>query len=231
MHSVQDVPANLSRVLSPIAIGPVTVKNRVVRTGHGTGIGKGTMNPALIAYHAERARGGVGLTIIEALAVGTSAYPFLIAEAEGLVEGYKELMRQCAPHGMKIFQQIGHLGNESPELDGSPPWSSSDSIGAMLGVPAQAMTLAQIDFLVDCYVRAARDCAEGGLDGIELHMAHGYLIHQFLSPLHNRRTDEYGGSFENRMRLSIRLLETVRAARGTGQTRLSEAPGGETWTR
>lgn len=212
MHQVQDAPANLRNVLSPIALGPVEIKNRVVRTGHGTGIGKGTMNAELIAYHVERAKGGVGLTIIEALAVGTSAYPFLISGSSGLVDGYEELVRQCAPYGMKIFQQIGHLGNEVPELDGSPPWSSSDSVGAMLGIPAQAMTVGQIDFLVECYVQAARDCVEGGLHGIELHMAHGYLVHQFLSPLHNRRQDDYGGDFENRARLSIRLLESVRAA-------------------
>lgn len=212
MKLINGIPETLSRVLSPITIGPVRVKNRVVRTGHGTGIGKGTMNPELVAYHVERAKGGVGLTIIEALAVGTSVYPFLVSGAPGLLEGYRDLVAQCAPHDMKIFQQIGHLGNEIPEADGSPPWSSSDSIGGLLGVPAQAMTLAQIDFLVDCYVRAARDCAEGGLDGVELHMAHGYLVHQFLSPLHNRREDEYGGSFENRLRLSIRLLEAVRAA-------------------
>ena len=212
MHLVENARANLSHVLSPIAIGPVRVPNRVVRTGHGTGIGKGTMNPALIAYHVERAKGGVGLTIIEALAVGSSAYPFLVSGAPGLVEGYRDLAAQCAPHGMKIFQQIGHLGNEVPELDGSPPWSSSDSVGAMVGIPSQPMTLAQMDFLVECYVKAARDCADGGLDGVELHMAHGYLLQQFLSPLYNRREDAYGGSFENRIRLPVRLLEAVRAA-------------------
>lgn len=205
-------PANLARVLSPIDIGPVRIKNRVVRTGHGTGIGKGTMNDALVGYHVERAKGGVGLTIIEALAVGSSAYPFLVSGAEGLVEGYRKLVEQSEPYDMKIFQQIGHLGNEIPELDGSPPWSSSDSVGAMVGVPARAMTHAQIDFLVDCYEKAARDCVSGGLHGVELHMAHGYLLQQFLSPVHNRRDDEYGGSFENRARLPIRLLERVRGA-------------------
>lgn len=214
VRSVEDISAvgrsRYPRALSPLAIGPVTVANRIVRTGHGTGIGAGTMNANLIDYHVERAKGGVGLTILEALAVGSSAYPFLFSGAPGLIEGYRTLIDHVAPYGMKIFQQIGHLGNEIPELDGSPPWSSSDSVGALVGIPAQAMTLAQIDFLVDCYARAAQDCAEGGLDGIELHMAHGYLIQQFLSPLYNRRTDQYGGNFENRARLALRLLETVR---------------------
>lgn len=201
----------MKRVFSPLQIGPVTVKNRIVRTGHGTGFGGGTMSPALIEYHVERAKGGVGLTIVEAMAVGSSVYPFLISGAPGLLEGYRTLMDRVRPEGMKVFQQLGHLGNEIPEADGSPPWSSSDSVGAFIGVQSQAMTLAQIDSLVECYARAARDCEAGGLDGVELHMAHGYLVQQFLSPLFNQRTDDYGGSCENRLRLAIRLLETVRS--------------------
>lgn len=197
-------------VLSPLTMGPVTVPNCVVRTGHGTGFGEGTMSSALIDYHVERAKGGVGLTIIEALAVGSSAYPFLVAGSPGLVEGYQTLMERVRPYGMKVFQQINHLGNEIPEADGSPPWSASDTVGALVGVQAQPMTLAQIDQLVECYASAARDCEAGGLDGVELHMAHGYLVQQFLSPLFNHRSDEYGGSFENRVRLALRLLETVR---------------------
>jgi 2,4-dienoyl-CoA reductase-like NADH-dependent reductase (Old Yellow Enzyme family) len=112
---------------------------------------------------------------------------------------------------MKIFQQLGHLGDEIPQQDGSPPLSASDSIGAFVGVPAEPFTLAQIDELIDCHVNAANDCASGELDGVELHMAHGYLIQQFMSPLHNRRTDRYGGSFENRTRLAVEIAQAVRA--------------------
>ena len=168
------------------------------------------MNDALVDYHVERAKGGVGLTILEALAIGTSVYPFLYSGAPGLVEGYQKLIAACEPFGMKVFQQIGHLGNDIPEADGSPPWSSSDTVGASAGIPAQAMSHEQIEFMIDCYRKAARDCAEGGLHGIELHMAHGYLVQQFLSPLHNRRDDEYGGSFANRTRFAVRLLKAVR---------------------
>ncbi len=199
------------RTLSPLGIGPVTVRNRVVRTGHGTGFGGGTMSPALIDYHVARARGGVGLTIIEAMAVGSSVYPFLMAGAPGLVDGYRTLMERVRPFDMKVFQQLGHLGNEIPEADGSPPWSASDTIGALVGVQSQPMTRAQIERLAGAYAAAARDCEAGGLHGIEVHMAHGYLLQQFLSPLFNRRDDEYGGEFENRLRLPIRVLEAVRA--------------------
>ena len=70
----------------------------------------------------------------------------------------------------------------------------------------------QIDELIECYIAAALACAEGGLDGVELHMAHGYLMQQFLSPLTNSRTDEYGGSFENRVRLPLQVARAVRSA-------------------
>ncbi|MCX7057864.1 MAG: NADH:flavin oxidoreductase, partial [Proteobacteria bacterium] len=197
MSTSQDpaVTRRYRRTLSPLAIGPVTVHNRVVRTGHGTGFGGGTMSPALIDYHVARARGGVGLTILEAMAVGSSVYPFLVAGAPGLVDGYRTLMERVRPFDMKVFQQLGHLGNEIPEADGSPPWSASDSVGALVGVQAQPMTHAQIDRLVEAYA-----------------MAHGYLLQQFLSPLFNHRDDDYGGEFENRLRLPIRVLEAVRAA-------------------
>jgi 2,4-dienoyl-CoA reductase-like NADH-dependent reductase (Old Yellow Enzyme family) len=202
----------LKHVLTPVRLGPVTVPNRIARTAHGTGIGGGTMNEALIDYHVARAKGGVGLTVIEAAQVHRTFYPFFNAGAPGLVDGYRRLMERVRPHGMKVFQQLGHLGNEIPQADGSPPWSSSDTVGALLGIQSQPMSKAQIAELVECYAAAAKDCEAGGLDGVEVHMAHGYLIQQFLSPLYNFRDDEYGGSFENRARFALEVLEAVRAA-------------------
>ena len=202
---------SLRHILQPLAVGPIALKNRVVRTGHGTGLGGGTISNDLIEYHAERAIGGVGLTILELMALHSSAYPFLRAESAGVLEGYRELMARVRPLGMRVFQQLGHLGNEIMQADGSPPWSSSATVGAFVGIPAEAMTKSQIDELVECYVAAARVCAEGGLDGVELHMAHGYLVQQFLSPLFNHRTDAYGGPFENRIRIALEIAQAVRA--------------------
>lgn len=201
----------LKHIIKPVQIGLVTIPNRVVRTGHGTGLGGGTISDALIGYHVARAKGGVGLTILELMALHSSAYPFLMANGEGVVEGYRKLMEQVRPFGMRVFQQLGHLGNEIMQADGSPPWSSSDSVGAFVGIPAEPINKRQISELIDCYVAAAKNCEAGGLDGIELHMAHGYLLQQFLSPLHNRRTDEYGGSFENRTRIAVEVATAVRS--------------------
>ena len=202
----------LRHILRPLAIGPVEIPNRVVRTGHGTGLGGGTISDDLIAYHVARAKGGVGLTILELMSLHSSAYPFLTANAPTILEGYRKLMEQVRPYGMRVFQQLGHLGNEIPQADGSPPWSSSATVGAFVGIPAEPISKKQIAELIDCYVAAAQNCAAGGLDGVELHMAHGYLIQQFLSPLHNHRSDEYGGSFENRMRIAVEIATAVRAA-------------------
>lgn len=202
----------LKHILTPVKLGPATLPNRVVRTAHGTGIGGGTMNDALVEYHAARAKGGVGLTVIEAAQVHRTFYPFFNAGAPGLVEGYRKLMERVRPHGMKVFQQLGHLGNEIPQADGTPPWSSSDTVGALLGIQSQPMTKAQIAELVDCYFAAAKDCETGGLDGVEVHMAHGYLLHEFLSPLSNVRNDAYGGARERRMRFPLEVFDAVRAA-------------------
>lgn len=170
------------------------------------------MSKTLVDYHVARARGGVGLTILEVASVYRSAYPFLIAGAAGMVEGYQSLMRQVRPYGMRVFQQLGHLGNEIHQRDGSPPISSSDSIGPITGIRAEAMTRTDIVALIAAYVAAAKDCVRGGLDGVELHMAHGYLVQQFLSPLHNQRTDEYGGDFAGRVRIALEIAGAVREA-------------------
>jgi 2,4-dienoyl-CoA reductase-like NADH-dependent reductase (Old Yellow Enzyme family)/thioredoxin reductase len=113
---------------------------------------------------------------------------------------------------MKLFQQLWHAGHNSAPMDGSPPWSSSDLPGVLVGLPAIPMTKAMIDEIVGAYADTARRCKEWGLDGVEIHAAHGYLPAQFLSPAINNREDDYGGPFENRVRF---LLEVVRAVRAS----------------
>ena len=197
-------------VLSPITIGGVQIPNRVVRTAHGTGIGGGTMSDDLVAYHAARARGGVGLTIVEILSVHPTSPGTLNTFDPNLPAGYEKLMNACAPHGMKVFQQIWHAGHNGVPLDGSPPWSASDVASPEVGLVPRPMSKAQIDEIVAAYAAAVELCKQSGLDGVEIHGAHGYLPQQFLSANTNKREDEYGGSLENRMRF---LLEIMRACR------------------
>ncbi len=197
-------------VLSPITIGGVKVPNRVVRTAHATGIGAGQMTEDLIEYHAARARGGVGLTIVEILSVHHTSPASLNAFDTTLPAGYEKLMAACAPHGMKVFQQIWHAGHNGTPLDGSPPWSPSDIPSPQVGIVPRPMTKAQIDEIIEAYAATVKLCKDSGLDGVEIHGAHGYLPQQFLSTNTNKRTDEYGGSLENRMRF---LMEIMRACR------------------
>jgi 2,4-dienoyl-CoA reductase-like NADH-dependent reductase (Old Yellow Enzyme family) len=206
----------LKKVLEPIKIGAVEIPNRVARTAHATGFGLplATMSDDLIEYHFERAKGGVGLTILESLMVHPTSPGTLNIGAPGLVEGYRKLVERVRPYGMKLFQQLNHTGSVYPPMDGSPPWSSTDAAGPYTGVRATAMTVAQIHELTAAFVSAAQDAERGGIDGVEVHCAHGYLLNSYLSALHNKRSDDYGGSFENRIRLVREILEGIRAATG-----------------
>ncbi|HJV86588.1 MAG TPA: FAD-dependent oxidoreductase [Noviherbaspirillum sp.] len=202
----------LTHVLQPISIGGVSIPNRVVRSAHGTRFGGGLMSDDLIAYHALRARGGVGLSILEIMAVHPSSPSGLNGFDPRIGEGFGRLLDAVRPHGMRLFQQIWHGGHHTMPQDGGPPWSASDIPGPRLGVAPVPMTRAMIDEIVDSYARTARMCQELGLDGVEIHAAHGYLIHQFLSPATNQREDDYGGSFDNRIRFLLDVVTAVRAA-------------------
>jgi len=156
----------LTHVLKPIEIAGVTVPNRVVRTAHGTGIGGGTMSDDLIAYHAARARGGVGLTVLEILGVHpTSPAPLNMFDPT-LDDGYAKLMEGVAPYGMVVFQQLWHAGHNGTPIDGSPPWSASDIPNPLGGDVPVPMTKDMIDEVVGAYAAAAVRCEKAGLQGV-----------------------------------------------------------------
>lgn len=229
----------LTHVFTPFEIGAVTVKNRIVRTAHGTALGAPTMahpgeiNDAFIAYHEARARGGVGLTILEIGGVhATGPTPIRLWE-DSVIPEFERLMAALEPYGMPVFQQLYHGGHH--DVIGAPPtapWSASDVASPYIGLVPHPMTKGEIDEMVGCYAAAARRAKAGGLQGVEVHAAHGYLPGQFLSLLTNRREDDYGGSFENRLRFPREVLAAIRAEVGTDfpvGIRLSAAeavPGG-----
>jgi len=203
----------LDRVLSPIAINGVVIKNRVVRTAHGTNLGGGALSDDLIAYHEARARGGVGLSMLEASGIHPSGPMTLNAWDDSIIPRYELLMRAVRPHGMRVFSQLNHLGSDLG-APGEKPWSASELVNPNNNAQTHAMTLGEIAAMVEAFAAAARRAVAGGLDGVEVHCAHGYLIQQFLSPHTNRREDAYGGSFENRMRFYLEVLRAVRNAIG-----------------
>ncbi len=204
-------------VLSQLELGSTTIKNRIARTAHGTmlaSMAPGGFNDALIEYHRERAIGGVGLTILEICSVHPSCFAPMHAFDPEIKDGWKRMADAVKPHGMTVFQQLWHAGHSGRPLDGSPPWSASDIPSPMHGVVPTPMTKAMIDEMVAAYAKAASDVKASGLDGLDIHCAHSYLIQQFLSPATNVREDDYGGPIENRMRFMIEVLEAIRSEVG-----------------
>jgi len=202
---------NISHVMQPLQIKGVTIPNRVVRAAHGTNIGFGKLDDKLIAYHLARARGGVGLTILETLGMHWSSPSGGFQITPDLADRYRALMEAVTPHGMVIFQQLWHAGNTRLPRDGSPPWAPSDVPNIRNKTVPIPMTKAMIDEVVECFGTTAAICEQGGLQGVEVHGAHSYLVQQFLSPLTNFRTDEYGGSFDNRMRFVLEVMRSIRS--------------------
>lgn len=205
-------------VLTPLAIGPVTVKNRVVRTAHATGFSDGTITDQLIAYHLERAKGGVGLSILEGAWVHESSRTMaanIHLWSDAIIPSYRKLMDAVRPTGMKVFQQLWHGGALYADWR-TVPKAPSALPSVLAGVPALEMTEADIQEITQAFVDAARRCDEGGLDGCEIAGSHGYLVTQFLSPWSNQRTDRYGGSLENRTRFLRETLAAIRAVVSDG---------------
>jgi 2,4-dienoyl-CoA reductase-like NADH-dependent reductase (Old Yellow Enzyme family) len=200
--------------LQPITINRLEIKNRIVRQAHGTEFGHGKLVEETIQYHLARAKGGVGLSILEVSSVHPSSWIGTIwSWDKSIVDGYHRLSDAVRPSGMRMFTQLWHGGHNWPNSDGSPPWAPS-IVPSPWGIVPIAMTKLQIDTLVEAFAQSAIWSRDGGMDGIELHFGHGYLLTQFLSKTTNRRTDDYGGSFENRMRFPLEVMRAVRSAVG-----------------
>jgi 2,4-dienoyl-CoA reductase-like NADH-dependent reductase (Old Yellow Enzyme family) len=203
--------ARYDNLFQPIQVGPVAIPNRIVRSAHGTLL----HGEALIAYHEARARGGVGMSTMEATSVHAGAPSRLPLWSDEVLPFYEEISRRVHGHGMKLFQQIYHPGASAPGVGAlGAPWSVGETPNPMLGVTPMAMNQGMIDEVVAAFGAAARRVRDGGLDGIDIHASSGYLIHEFLSPALNRREDGYGGSPERRLRFLLEVIAAVRATVG-----------------
>ena len=208
---------NYQHAISPLKLRSLELKNRIVRTAHGTTIGSqepGGIGPKFIAYHLARAKGGIALALLEVCSVHKSCYGPMRSYDPGIADGYRKLVDAVAPTGAKLMQQLWHAGIHGRPIDGSPPWGPSKIASPLVGVPAVAMTKSMIDEMVEAYARGAKIALDAGIDGIEIHGGHSYLVQQFLSPSLNQREDDYGGSLENRMRFMMEVLTAVRGELG-----------------
>jgi 2,4-dienoyl-CoA reductase-like NADH-dependent reductase (Old Yellow Enzyme family) len=207
-------------LLAPIDLGPVRLRNRIVSTSHQTGLVHEHLPTAdLVAYHAARARGGAGAIFLEATAVDPSG--LLTSHTLGgflpaIVPGYRRLAEAVREQNCRLLVQLFHGGREQISAAPRAPAVAPSAVPSpRFASEPRALTTAELRALVDGYATAARHCREGGIDGIEVSMSHGYLIAQFFSPRSNRRTDAYAATGPGRLRFAEQVLTAVRAAAGS----------------
>jgi len=205
-------------LFAPGKIGKCSIRNRVVMPPMATNLGSafGEVTPELLAYYRRRAQGGVGLIIVENAQVdmfqGRSLTAQIAVDSDKFLPGLRALAEVIHAEGAKTFLQIQHGGRQcTPSTtDGLQPVAPSPVPCKFLGVMPRALTREEIHELVEKFAQAALRAKLAGFDGVEVHAAHGYLLNEFLSPYTNKRDDEYGGSFENRLRFLLEILARIR---------------------
>lgn len=202
-------------LLSPLERGRLQLQTRTLFPAHQTLYSRdGRVSERQRAYYVERARGRVGAIVVEGGAVHPTTLKFpdyLRFYDPDVVPSVQALVAALHDHGTKAFVQLAHSGSRMGTMDSRQPlWAPSEQRSAnSLEVP-HAMTLDDIAELLDGYRRSATLMAEAGVDGIEVHAAHEYLLGEFLSPHNNRREDAYGGSLAARARLLLEVVDVVR---------------------
>jgi 2,4-dienoyl-CoA reductase-like NADH-dependent reductase (Old Yellow Enzyme family)/thioredoxin reductase len=214
--------APFEALLRPLTIKKLTIRNRIMSTSHAPSYGsEGMPKERYQLYHEEKAKGGIGLTMFggsSSVAVDSPAAPWnqISVADDSVIPYFRGFADRIHAHGAALMIQLTHMGRRTrwdtenwlPTVSASPRREP-----ASRSIPKE-MEDFDIARIITDYAAAARRCKEGGLDGCELSAAHGHLIDQFWSPSVNRRTDQYGGSLEKRMRFGIEVLEAMRAAVG-----------------
>ena len=208
-------------LLSSIAINGLTVRNRIVSSGHGTRLADNhEVSDRLLAYHTARAKGGAGMIITEAAMVDTESVAsatHLVAATDAIKPSLQRLANSLHRHGCAAIGQLFHLGLEmtnGPDGRRAVALGPSASPSERYHTAGRAMPTALVRDIIRMYGDAALRMRDGGLDGVEIAASHGYLVAQFLSPHLNKRTDAYGGSFKNRLRFLREIIDTVRGKIG-----------------
>lgn len=207
-------------MFTPIQIGNMTVKNRFVVPPMGNNFANtdGTFSDQSAAYYAERAKGQFGLITIEASVVhegakGGPRKPCLYNDDS--IESLKKICDACHAEGAKVSIQLQNAGPEGNAKNAGAPIQAATAIPSEFGRDTpQEVPTAQVYELVKGYGKAAGRAMKAGVDAVEIHMAHGYLVNSFISPRTNKRVDEFGGNFENRMRFPRLIVEEIKKAVG-----------------
>jgi len=199
-------------------LGKMKVKNRIIMPAMGAWLASadGEVTDHQIAYYEERARGGVGLIITEVTAVeyelGRVGVCHPRVDEAKFIPMLSRLADAVHKYDTKIFVQLNHAGRQTDTTltGGRQPVAPSPIPCELSGITPRELTIEEIRELANQYVTCALICKSAGIDGVELHGAHGYLINEFLSPKTNIRDDEYGGDFKRRMRFVREIMEGIR---------------------
>lgn len=209
------------RCLQPITVKNMKLKNRLVMPAMGTLFGDPNTNMVsdrYLGYMEARAKGGTGLLIVEYTAVmpeGRAASMEFGLWDDRFVNGFQKLTNLVHGYGAKICVQLHHAGRSTTkQKSGWQPVAPSVLSNCQGGEEPKEITKEEIKEVIQAFADAAKRAKDAGFDCVEIHGANGYLLSQFLSPYANKRTDEYGGSLENRMRLPIEVIKSVREAVG-----------------
>ena len=206
-------------LMQPMKLKNVEIKNRIVMPPMATSKSEGgEVTQKLVDYYDEKSKGGyIGLIITEHAYISKEgmADPGQISiSKDSDIEGLKRITETIHNNGSKVIAQINHAGSSAvSEVTGCEPISAS-AIANTAGIIPHEMNQVDIERIIHCFAEAARRAKEAGFDGVEIHSAHGYLLNQFFSPLTNKRTDEYGGSLEGRIRIHMEIIKEIRKAVG-----------------
>ena len=206
-----------AKLFDPIQVGKVLLENRIVMAPMATNLAtkEGTVTDELVNYYVERAKNGAGLVIIESTCidspVGKNIAHELCVDRDECIPGLKRLSSAIHEAGAKVALQLHHAGSlAKSSITGMQPVSCSPVASTVTGEVPKVLSLEEIERIVEAFSEGVRRTREAGMDGIDLHYSHGYLVTQFLSPLTNLRTDCYGGSLENRAQFPLEILRRCR---------------------
>ncbi len=211
----------MSYLLIPLRVRSMTLANRLVMPPMATAKANpdGAVSQALLDYYAEKSRGGhLSLIIIEHSYIvpeGKASENQLSVAHDAILPGLRKLADAVHRGGSRAAMQINHAGSAALlDVIGTAPVAPSAVANPRRGDPPRELSRKEIGDIVTAFGNAARRVREAGFDAVEVHSAHGYLLNQFLSPLTNKRTDEYGGDIAHRIRIHLQVLEAVRSAVG-----------------
>ena len=218
IEPINKIPMEESKLFTPVTIGPLTLRNRTIRSAAFESMCPGNKpSEQLLDYHRSVAAGGVGMTTVAYAAVTRSGLSFdrqLWMRPE-IVPGLRKLTDAVHAEGAAASIQLGHCGNMSHKsICGCLPVGASTGFNLYSPTFVRGLRADELPEMARAYGQAVNLARESGFDAVEVHAGHGYLISQFLSPSTNHRKDEYGGSLENRMRFMDRVMEEVMKAAG-----------------